>query len=35
MANKPFNAPPFRLIRDVSFEEGVVVHPFTNLYACR
>jgi acetyltransferase-like isoleucine patch superfamily enzyme len=35
MASEPFNGAPFRLIRDVSFGEGVVVHSFTNLYACR
>jgi UDP-2-acetamido-3-amino-2,3-dideoxy-glucuronate N-acetyltransferase len=30
----PANDAPFRLIRDVSFGEDVVVHPFTNLYGC-
>ena len=31
----PANDAPFRLIDDVEFGEGVVVHPFTNLYGCR
>jgi UDP-2-acetamido-3-amino-2,3-dideoxy-glucuronate N-acetyltransferase len=31
---RPANDAPFRLIRDVSFGEDVVVHPFTNLYGC-
>jgi acetyltransferase-like isoleucine patch superfamily enzyme len=30
----PANEAPHRLINDVSFEEGVVVHSFTNLYGC-
>jgi len=29
------NDAPYRLIVDVEFGEGVVVHPFTNLYGCR
>ena len=31
----PVNEAPFRLLDDVSFGEGVVVHSFTNLYGCR
>jgi UDP-2-acetamido-3-amino-2,3-dideoxy-glucuronate N-acetyltransferase len=31
----PSNDAPYRLIRDVEFGRGVVVHPFTNLYGCR
>jgi len=31
----PANDAPHRLIVDVEFGEGVVVHPFTNLYGCR
>jgi UDP-2-acetamido-3-amino-2,3-dideoxy-glucuronate N-acetyltransferase len=30
----PVNDAPFRLLDDVSFGEGVVVHSFTNLYGC-
>ncbi len=30
----PANDAPFRLIRDCSFGEGVVVYSFTNLYGC-
>ena len=30
----PANDAPFRLIDDVTFGEGVVVHAFTNLYGC-
>lgn len=30
----PANDAPFRLLEDVSFGEGVVVHAFTNLYGC-
>jgi acetyltransferase-like isoleucine patch superfamily enzyme len=30
----PANDAPYRLINDVTFGEGVVVHPFTNLYGC-
>jgi UDP-2-acetamido-3-amino-2,3-dideoxy-glucuronate N-acetyltransferase len=33
--DRPVNDAPFRLISDVSFGEGVVVHAFTNLYGCR
>ncbi len=35
MPDLPANEAPFRLIADVEFGEGVVVHPFTNLYGCR
>ena len=35
MPDRPVNEAPFRLIADVEFGEGVVVHPFTNLYGCR
>ena len=35
MADRPANEAPHRLIEDVEFGEGVVVHPFTNLYGCR
>ena len=35
MAAKPSNDAPYRLIDDVTFGEGVVVSPFTNLYGCR
>jgi UDP-2-acetamido-3-amino-2,3-dideoxy-glucuronate N-acetyltransferase len=31
----PANAAPHRLLDDVSFGEGAVVHSFTNLYGCR
>jgi acetyltransferase-like isoleucine patch superfamily enzyme len=31
----PTNEAPHRLIDDVSFGEGAVVAPFTNLYGCR
>jgi UDP-2-acetamido-3-amino-2,3-dideoxy-glucuronate N-acetyltransferase len=31
----PANEAPHRLIDDVAFGEGVVVHSFTNLYGCR
>jgi UDP-2-acetamido-3-amino-2,3-dideoxy-glucuronate N-acetyltransferase len=34
MADGPANEAPNRLIRDVTFGEGVVVQPFTNLYGC-
>jgi UDP-2-acetamido-3-amino-2,3-dideoxy-glucuronate N-acetyltransferase len=33
-ADGPANDAPYRLINDVSFGDGVVVHPFTNLYGC-
>jgi UDP-2-acetamido-3-amino-2,3-dideoxy-glucuronate N-acetyltransferase len=32
---EPANVAPHRLIDDVTFGEGVVVHAFTNLYGCR
>ncbi len=32
---RPSNDAPYRLIAGVEFGEGVVVHPFTNLYGCR
>lgn len=35
MAREPTNNAPYRLIDDVTFGEGVVVSPFTNLYGCR
>jgi UDP-2-acetamido-3-amino-2,3-dideoxy-glucuronate N-acetyltransferase len=35
VADRPANDAPYRLIEDVSFGEGVVVYPFTNLYGCR
>lgn len=34
MADAPANEAPWRLIVDVSFGRGVVVHSFTNLYGC-
>jgi UDP-2-acetamido-3-amino-2,3-dideoxy-glucuronate N-acetyltransferase len=34
MPNAPANDAPHRLIADVTFGTGVVVHPFTNLYGC-
>jgi acetyltransferase-like isoleucine patch superfamily enzyme len=34
MAGAPSNDAPHRLITDVAFGEGVVVHAFTNLYGC-
>ena len=34
MADAPANEAPWRLIADVSFGRGVVVHSFTNLYGC-
>jgi acetyltransferase-like isoleucine patch superfamily enzyme len=33
--DQPANEAPHRLIRDCTFGEGVVVHPFTNLYGCK
>jgi acetyltransferase-like isoleucine patch superfamily enzyme len=33
--SSPANDAPFRLIRDVDFGRGVVVHSFVNLYECR
>ena len=34
MADRPGNEAPYRLLNDVEFGRGVVVHPFTNLYGC-
>lgn len=34
MADAPANDAPYRLIHDVTFGDGVVVHSFTNLYGC-
>ena len=35
VASGPSNNAPYRMIEDVDFGEGVIVHPFTNLYGCR
>jgi acetyltransferase-like isoleucine patch superfamily enzyme len=35
VADSPANSAPYRLIADVDFGDGVVVHAFTNLYGCR
>jgi acetyltransferase-like isoleucine patch superfamily enzyme len=35
VAGGPTNEAPYRLLNDVEFGVGVVVHPFTNLYGCR
>ena len=35
MTAQPANDAPHRLIKDVTFGEGVVVRSFTNLYGCR
>ena len=35
MPAQPANDAPHRLIRDVTFGEGVLVRSFTNLYGCR
>ena len=35
VADTPVNDAPYRLIDDVTFGDGVVVGPFTNLYGCR
>jgi UDP-2-acetamido-3-amino-2,3-dideoxy-glucuronate N-acetyltransferase len=35
LADAPANEAPCRLFRDVDFGDGVIVHPFTNLYGCR
>jgi UDP-2-acetamido-3-amino-2,3-dideoxy-glucuronate N-acetyltransferase len=35
VADSPANEAPYRLLNDVEFGLGVVVHPFTNLYGCR
>ncbi len=34
MAEAPANDAPYRLIRDVTFGDDVVVYSFTNLYGC-
>lgn len=34
MADRPVNDAPYRLIRDVTFGDNVVVYSFTNLYGC-
>ena len=34
MAERPANDAPHRVLADVTFGEGVVVHSFTNLYGC-
>ena len=34
MVTRPVNEVPYRLIRDVTFGEDVVVQAFTNLYGC-
>jgi acetyltransferase-like isoleucine patch superfamily enzyme len=34
MADGPVNDAPYRLMKDVSFGENVVVYSFTNLYGC-
>lgn len=35
MSSAPSNDAPYRVIDDVEFGAGVVVHSFTNLYGCR
>ena len=35
MSSAPSNDAPHRVIDDVEFGAGVVVHSFTNLYGCR
>ena len=35
MADGPINEADHRLIHDVSFGEGVVIHSFANLYGCK
>jgi acetyltransferase-like isoleucine patch superfamily enzyme len=35
VADVPANEAPYRLLNDVEFGQGVVVHSFTNLYGCR
>jgi UDP-2-acetamido-3-amino-2,3-dideoxy-glucuronate N-acetyltransferase len=35
VAEAPANDAPHRVIDDVEFGEGVIVHSFTNLYGCR
>jgi UDP-2-acetamido-3-amino-2,3-dideoxy-glucuronate N-acetyltransferase len=34
VAREPKNTAPYRLITDVRFGQGVVVHSFVNLYGC-
>ena len=34
-ASAPSNEAPYRLLNDVEFGDGAVVHSFTNLYGCR
>ena len=34
MSDRPSNNAPYRLLRDVTFGERVVVRSFTNLYGC-
>src|SRR6476620_10461543 len=34
MSHVPSNDAPYRLIREVEFGEGAVVHSFVNLYGC-
>jgi UDP-2-acetamido-3-amino-2,3-dideoxy-glucuronate N-acetyltransferase len=35
VAGEPANEAPYRLLEDVTFGDGVIVSPFTNLYGCR
>jgi UDP-2-acetamido-3-amino-2,3-dideoxy-glucuronate N-acetyltransferase len=35
MSGAPSNDAPYRVLADVDFGAGVVVHSFTNLYGCR
>jgi acetyltransferase-like isoleucine patch superfamily enzyme len=35
VAEAPANDAPYRLIDDVDFGDGVIVHSFVNLYGCR
>jgi UDP-2-acetamido-3-amino-2,3-dideoxy-glucuronate N-acetyltransferase len=35
VADAPANEAPYRLLEDVEFGTGVVVHAFANLYGCR
>ena len=35
MTDAPANDAPYRLIDDVTFGDGVIVHSFANLYGCR
>ena len=34
MADGPVNDAPYRVIAEVDFGDGVIVHPFANLYGC-